>query len=126
MNIQCARIAQNVASTIAGRKKVIQTVNAAIKIRVYYLHHKHSPCASSAGKCHLRGKVVGLCYDHFGDFESFIADNQYDGLRRRIRSGERSVVDVVDKAWERRDCVEVFTKEGEYEQLESIILGGPV
>ena len=90
------------------------------------LHHKHSLCASNAGKCHFRGKVVGLCYDHFGDFESFIVDNQCDGLQRRIRCGERSVVDVIDKAWERRDCVEIFTKEGEYEQLESIILGGPV
>ena len=90
------------------------------------LHHKQSPCASNAGKCHFRGKVVGLRYDHFGDFESFVVDNQCDGLRRRIRCGERSVVDVIDKAWERRDCVEGFTKEGEYEQLESIILGGPV
>ena len=90
------------------------------------LHHKHSSCASNAGNCHFRGKVVGLCYDHFGDFESFIVDNQCDGLQRRIRCGERSVVDVIDKAWERRDCVEVFTKEDDHEQLESIILGGPV
>ena len=36
------------------------------------------------------------------------------------------MVDVIDKAWERRDSVEVFTKEDEHEQLESIILGGPV
>ena len=90
------------------------------------LHHKHSPCVSNAGKCHFRGKIVGLCYDHFGDFDSFILDNQCDGLQRIIRCGERCVVDVIDKAWERRDCVEVFTKEDEHEQLESIILGGPV
>ena len=90
------------------------------------LHHKHSPYASNVGKCHFWGKVVGLCYDHFGDFESFIIDNQCDGLQRRTLCGERSVVDVIDNAWERRDRVEVFTKDGEYEQLESIILGGPI
>ena len=33
-------------------------------------------------------------------------------------------VDVIDKAWERRDCVEDFTKEDEHESWKLLFSGG--
>lgn len=57
---------------------------------------------------HVHGKVEGLIYDHFGDFEGFVLESE-NGRRRRFRSRERGIEELAQRARaERREvAVEV-------------------
>ena len=47
------------------------------------------------------GKVTGLIYDRFGDFEAFILET-YNGEHHRFRSREARVHQLVQRAWAER------------------------
>lgn len=46
------------------------------------------------------GKIIGLTFDHFGDFEGFTLDTE-DGPRR-FRSRETNMRDLAERAWRER------------------------
>jgi hypothetical protein len=54
-------------------------------------HHLHS----------VTGKVDGIIYDHFGDFEAFVLET-FEGERHRFDSHESSVLKLVTRAWANR------------------------
>lgn len=56
------------------------------------------------------GKVIGLCYDRFGDFDGLVLEN-YEGHRRRYRSRERRIERLARRAWLDRLALVVFTEE---------------
>lgn len=54
------------------------------------------------------GKVSGLLFDHFGDFEGFTLET-YDGSHHRFFSREAAILDLVKTAWSERQLVSVLT-----------------
>jgi hypothetical protein len=52
----------------------------------------------------ITGKVEGIIYDHFGDFEGFILE-LYDGDRRHFVSREHEIWRLVHRAWAERIVV---------------------
>jgi|FEC22Drversion2_1045045.scaffolds.fasta_scaffold00388_33 Pro-kumamolisin, activation domain len=52
------------------------------------------------------GKVTGLIYDHFGDFEGFWLETEA-GDERRWLSGEHQIENLVRRAWMERILIEV-------------------
>lgn len=73
----------------------------------------------------VSGKVNGIVYDHFGDFEGFIIETDR-GERRRFHSRETRVLSLVRRALEERIWVTVV-RERERDDLPlSIILHGAV
>lgn len=55
----------------------------------------------------VRGKIVALAYDHFGDFEGFDLETEL-GHRRFFASRERRIEDLARRACEERFFVVVF------------------
>ena len=82
------------------------------------------------GKYHERGeervaftgKVAGLVYDRFGDFEGFLLDTE-DG-ERRFQSTERQVEELIHAAWIQRIATTVWAERHDQHHPVSIILGG--
>ncbi len=54
------------------------------------------------------GKISGLLFDHFGDFEGFTLET-FDGVHHRYASGERAIEALAREAWLERYEVTVFT-----------------
>jgi hypothetical protein len=69
------------------------------------------------------GKVSGLIYDRFGDFEGFILDAE-DG-ERRFRGRETEVEIVVRRAWAERIMTTVFVERDEPHRPQSVVLHAP-
>jgi hypothetical protein len=67
------------------------------------------------------GKVSGLVYDRFGDFEGFLLLTE-EGHERRFWSREREVEDLVDRAWKERMVISVFVHPHEAGLPVSIVL----
>jgi hypothetical protein len=67
------------------------------------------------------GKVIGLNYDRFGDFEGF-ALRLEDGHRRYFRAREHKVEQLVRKAWLERFVVSVYVDIGGNDIPETIVL----
>lgn len=59
------------------------------------------PVPHRHGEHNLTGKIEGLIYDHFGDFEGFILETD-DGRTFRFFSREGPLQDVIHHAWEER------------------------
>lgn len=57
---------------------------------------------------HFYGKVVGLIYDRFGDFEGFVLDTE-DG-DRTFYSREHAIEDVARRAWTDRIAITVYAE----------------
>ena len=53
------------------------------------------------------GKVVGIIYDHFGDFVGFILEDEC-AHEHRFESREKPMLDVVQRAWEERFLIRVI------------------
>jgi hypothetical protein len=69
------------------------------------------------------GKITGLIFDHFGDFEGFLLDTQ-DG-ERRFYSREREVEELAERAWRERLRITVCAERHEPHRPESIIVREP-
>src|SRR6185437_2516498 len=67
------------------------------------------------------GKVSGLVFDRFGDFEGFTLETER-GERRVFHSREDAVEDLVRRAWEDRYVIEVVAREHDRDEPVSIIL----
>jgi hypothetical protein len=69
------------------------------------------------------GKVCGLIFDHFGDFEGFLLDG---GEReRRYGSRERAVRDLVQRAWRERLRVTVYSEPDESRRIRAVVVHEP-
>jgi hypothetical protein len=87
-------------------------------------------CASPTGNCRLpkrrrhereyTGKIAGLIYDRFGDFEGFLLETEAD--ERRFFSRERAVEELARRAWQERTRVSVFVERDEDERPHVIVL----
>ncbi len=75
------------------------------------------------GEEEICGKVVGLVYNHFGDFEAFLVEIGC-GARRKFVSKEVRVERLAREAWESRCTVAVIVSEKHPECPVRIILGG--
>ncbi len=71
--------------------------------------------------CEHTGKVEGLIFDRFGDFEGFLLRDEC-GEERCFRSRESEIEALVRFAWEGRVVISVLTKEDEPEIPARIIL----
>jgi hypothetical protein len=69
------------------------------------------------------GKVSGLIFDRFGDFEGFWLDTE-DG-KRSFRSREKEIEELVREAWIRRIAILVIVEKEEREEPQSIVLLRP-
>jgi hypothetical protein len=77
-------------------------------------HHRHSS---------FTGKVDGIVYDRFGDFQAFILVT-LEGERRRFESYETRVLRLVERAWEERILTTVVVHRDHPERLLEILLHG--
>jgi hypothetical protein len=69
------------------------------------------------------GKVAGLIFDAFGDFEGFLLET---GTRERVfDSRERDVWQLAERAWRERLRITVLTEPGEPHRIRSIIVREP-
>jgi len=69
------------------------------------------------------GKVDGIVYDHFGDFEAFVLET-FEGERRRFDSHEPAVHKLVQRAWAHRILTTVLVHHGHPDRPFEIILHG--
>ena len=67
------------------------------------------------------GKVEGLVYDRFGDFEGFVFHGE-DGSERRFRSRSSRIEELIRRAWRQQMLVTVFGEHGDPVELTQIIL----
>jgi hypothetical protein len=70
----------------------------------------------------VTGKVSGLVFDHFGDFEGFILETEQGDLRR-FHSHEERVMEIVRDAFEERIWVTVVREP--HDRVRTIILRVP-
>jgi hypothetical protein len=69
------------------------------------------------------GKVSGLIFDHFGDFEGFLLDTE-DG-ERRFSSREKDVETLAERAWRERLRITIRTERHARQQPTSIVVLEP-
>jgi hypothetical protein len=74
-------------------------------------------------KIRFEGKVAGLRFDRFGDFEGFALDTE-DGLRDFF-SREREVEILVSRAWRQRIAIVVVAERHSEHEPQSIVLLRP-
>jgi hypothetical protein len=73
---------------------------------------------------HYTGKIAGIVYDRFGDFDGFLLETEA-GENRMFRSTESAVEALVRRAWEDRTLVTVHADHLHPEWVASIILRRP-
>jgi hypothetical protein len=69
------------------------------------------------------GKIAGLIFDHFGDFEGFLLDTE-DG-ERKFFSREKEVEELSERAWRERLRITVWAERHEPRRPLSIIVREP-
>ena len=69
----------------------------------------------------LTGKISGITYDHFGDFDGFVLE-LFDGHEHRFFSHEHRVEEVVREAWEDRIVTTVIPEHEDHSRVEAIVL----
>jgi hypothetical protein len=70
---------------------------------------------------HYTGKVTGVVYDRFGDFEGFILLTEH-GHEHVFRGREREIEDLVHRAWLERIVISVFVDDHDRRWPKSIVL----
>jgi hypothetical protein len=70
---------------------------------------------------HHTGKVIGIHYDRFGDFEGFTLLSK-NGREHEFRSREHRVEEMVRRAWIERTLIRVFAEAHDPDWPASIIL----
>jgi hypothetical protein len=85
------------------------------------------PCAEGEGTrdhgLSATGKISGLVYDHFGDFEGFLLDT---GERtERFNSREKEVEVIARRAWAERIVVSVFVTQDRQNVPRAVVLRAP-
>ena len=67
------------------------------------------------------GKISGLLFDHFGDFEGFMLET-YAGAQLRFHSRETAIRDLADGAWRERTVVTVITVAARSRRVRPLLL----
>lgn len=75
-----------------------------------------------AGEHCYTGKVIGIRYDRFGDFEGFIILSE-KGQEHWFRGREHQVEELVRQAWVERTLISVFVESHDPDWPASIVLG---
>jgi hypothetical protein len=90
---------------------------------------RHEPAAHSGhrppGEERVRntGKIAGLLFDRFGDFEGFVLETA-EG-ERRFFSRERDIEALAERAWRERLRVTVFAERDDQQHVASIVIWEP-
>lgn len=71
----------------------------------------------------LTGKITGLIFDHFGDFEGFLLDTEE--CEHRFFSRENEMKELVERAWRERLRITVWAEIGTLHRPLSIIVRIP-
>jgi hypothetical protein len=74
-------------------------------------------------RLHFTGKIAGLVFDRFGDFEGFLLDTE-DG-ERSFHSREREIKELAERAWHERLRITVWAERDEPHRPLSIIVRQP-
>jgi hypothetical protein len=82
---------------------------------------KHRPRPEA--RIHFTGKVAGLIFDRFGDFDGFLLDTE-DG-ERSFSSREKDIAQLVERAWRERLRITVSAERHSPHKPESIIVREP-
>src|SRR6185369_15741612 len=69
------------------------------------------------------GKISGLLFDHFGDFEGFTLES-YGGSHHRFFSRENAICDHVRSAWTERHIVTVITVSAQSRRVRRLLVRG--
>lgn len=69
------------------------------------------------------GKISGLLFDHFGDFEGFTLEAN-SGSHRRFFSRETAILDLASNAWEKRYFVTVVTVSAQSRHIRRLLIRG--
>jgi len=75
------------------------------------------------GRLSYTGKVAGLMFDRFGDFEGFLLDTE-DG-ERTLLTREREIEVLVERAWRERLRITVMVPRDDAHQPEGIVVHHP-
>ena len=78
------------------------------------------PGAPGVGRLAFTGKVTGLFYDRWGDFEGFTLDT--DAGERLFLSREHTIEDLANRAWTERILVVVYARASAPQRPERIVL----
>jgi hypothetical protein len=71
----------------------------------------------------ISGKVSGLLFDHFGDFEGFTLE-VYSGHNVRFFSREPAIREIVEQAWRQRPVVTVVTVAAKSHRVRRVLVRG--
>ncbi|WP_215734518.1 sialidase family protein [Geobacter grbiciae] len=85
-------------------------------------HHHHEEPEHEALRA-FTGKIAGLIFDRFGDFEGFLLDTE-DG-ERKFCSREKDVEELAERAWRERLRITVWAERHEPHRPLSIIIRQP-
>ena len=85
--------------------------------------HPHSEGHEGEHRREFIGKIAGLLFDRFGDFEGFLLDTE-DG-ERKFFSREKEVEELAERAWRERLRITVWAEKEEPYRLMSIIVREP-
>ena len=81
------------------------------------------PDSGDKGEASYTGKISGLIFDHFGDFEGFLLETEHG--EHKFSSRERNVEELAGRAWRRRFRVTVVTEPKHPSRPVSIIIRRP-
>jgi hypothetical protein len=81
----------------------------------------HGGPGEHRGEFELSGKIEGLVYDRFGDFEGLIL-RERDGRKRFFASREEEIESLARFAWRDRVAVSVVADEGDPDVVAGLIL----
>jgi hypothetical protein len=89
-------------------------------------HGPHPPHPHPPGSHHNHheehtGKVEGLIYDHFGDFDGFVLSTEH-GHERRFRTRAAKIEKLVRLVWQEQTLVTVLGEPGDPVKLVDIVL----
>ncbi len=81
------------------------------------------PSVGQAKPAIWSGKISGLLFDHFGDFEGLTLE-AYDGSHRHFYSRERAILALEETAWSERRVVTVITVSASSRRVRRLLIRG--
>ena len=84
---------------------------------------KRRPPKPDEARHAFTGKIAGLIFDHFGDFEGFILET--DEHQHRLHSRETDVAELAERAWRDRLRLTVFVDQDDPHRPLTIIIHHP-
>jgi hypothetical protein len=85
--------------------------------------HRRHPEPEGEERRAFTGKIAGLIFDGFGDFEGFLLDTE-DG-ERKFLSREKEIEELAERAWRDRLRITVWVERDEPHRPLSIIIRQP-